>query len=85
MHKNGIRNYLFCVCFAVCALATTPIGTGRRASAQTASTDPSFELATIKPVTTSFDPKHFWVHVYPARSSYWSMTPASSLLFRPSM
>lgn len=48
------------------------------ASAQTAITDLSFEMATITPVVMDdshpFDPMHFWAHVHPASASYWSMT-----------
>jgi uncharacterized protein (TIGR03435 family) len=77
MYKKGIPGYLFCVCCVVCAVAIAPIGTGFRASAQTPSTDLSFEVATIKPVDPShpFNPGHFWAHVNPAGASYWSMTP----------
>lgn len=73
-----IGNYFIRACCAVCVTAITLAGTGLCASAQTASTDLSFEVATIKPVLMDgshpFDPYHFWVHVYPERSSYWSMT-----------
>jgi len=52
------------------------MGTGFRASAQTPSTDLSFEVATVKPIDRSrFSPSHFWAHVNPAGASYWSMTP----------
>lgn len=67
------------------AIAIASIGTGFRASAQTPSTAPSFEVATIKPVILDashhFDPKHFWAHVYQDRASYWSMTPASLISY----
>jgi len=80
MDKNGIRSYLGC---AVCALAITPIATALRANAQTSSTDPSFEVATIKPVDPSyrFDGKRFWAHVTPAGASYWYMTPANLITY----
>lgn len=83
MDKNGMRTYLFCACCAVCALAMMPVSTGLRASAQTVSSGPSFEVATVKPVDPSvrFDPKHFWVHVNAAGASYWSMTPVSLLAY----
>jgi uncharacterized protein (TIGR03435 family) len=85
MHKNGIPNYLFRACCAVCAVAIAPIGTGFRASAQTPSTDVSFEVATIKPVIMDashrFDPKHFWAHVNPAGASYWSMSLDSLITY----
>ena len=79
MHKNGIPSYLLCVCCAVCAVAIAPMGTGLRASAQTASTEPSFEVATVKPVDPSyrFDGKRFWAHVNPAGASYWYMSPVN--------
>jgi len=53
--------------------------TGFRASAQTASTDLSFEVAMVKPVDPSyhFDGKRFWAHVNPAGASYWYMTPVN--------
>jgi len=80
-----IRNYLFCACCAVCAIAITLVGIGLRASAQATSTDLSFEVATIKPVIMDashpFDPKHFWAHVYEARASYWSMTLESLITY----
>jgi uncharacterized protein (TIGR03435 family) len=76
MYKNVIPSYLFCVCCTVCAVAIAPMGTGFRASAQTPSTDLSFEVATVKPIDLSrFSPSHFWAHVNPAGASYWSMTP----------
>jgi uncharacterized protein (TIGR03435 family) len=83
MYKNGFHHYLFCVCCAVCALAIAPIGTGLRASAQTPSADPSFEVATVKAVDPSlpFTPNHFWAHVYQGRASYWSMTLASLISY----
>jgi uncharacterized protein (TIGR03435 family) len=78
MYKNGISNYLLCVYCTVCAVAIAPIGAGLRASAQTPSTDLSFEVAAIRPVIMDashpFDPKHFWAHVNAAGASYWSMT-----------
>ncbi len=80
MDKNGIRKYVF---GAVYALAIAQIGTGLRASAQTASTDLSFEVATIKPVIMDashlFNPRHFWAHVNPAGASYWSMSVGNLL------
>ena len=74
MYKNGFRNYLFCVC---CAVVIAPIGTELGASAQAASADLSFEVATVKQVDPShrFNPGHFGAHVNPAGASYWSMTP----------
>lgn len=82
MIKNGIRNSLFRVCCALCAVAIAAIGAGFRASAQTPSTELSFEVATIKPVI--LDPAHpfdhmkrFGPHIYPDRASYYSMTPAN--------
>jgi uncharacterized protein (TIGR03435 family) len=78
MYKRGIRSYLFRVCCAVCAVAIAPIGTGLRASAQTPSTELSFEVATVKPVLSDsshrFNPDHFGSHVNPTGASYWSMT-----------
>jgi uncharacterized protein (TIGR03435 family) len=80
MYENGLRDYLFCVCCAVCAVA---IGTGFRASAQTPSSDLSFEVATVKPVDPSyrFDGKRFWAHVNPAGASYWYMTPLNLIAY----
>jgi uncharacterized protein (TIGR03435 family) len=79
MWSNGIPNYLFCMCCTVCAIAIAPIGTGFGASAQAPSTDPSFEVATVKPVPMDashpFNPRHFGTHVNPAGASYWSITP----------
>lgn len=76
MPNNGIPAYMVCVC---CAVAIAPLGTVSRASAQTPSTDLSFEVATVKPVIMDashpFNPAHFWAHVTPAGASYWSMTP----------
>jgi uncharacterized protein (TIGR03435 family) len=81
MYKSRIPDHLFRVCCTVCFIAIAPIGTGFRASAQTPSTDLSFEVATVKPVIMDashrFDPKHFWAHITPAGASYWSMTPIS--------
>jgi uncharacterized protein (TIGR03435 family) len=78
MYKRGIRNYLFRVCCTVCAIVTAPIGTGFRASAQTPSTDLSFEVATVKPVLSDsshpFNPDRFGPQVNPAGASYWDMT-----------
>lgn len=53
------------------------LGTGLRASAQTASVGLSFEVATVKQVDPSrrFNPGHFGPHVNPAGASFWSMTP----------
>jgi uncharacterized protein (TIGR03435 family) len=83
MYKRGIRNSLFRVCCAICAVAIAPIGTGFRASAQTPSTDPAFEVATVKPVDPSyrFDGKRFWAHVNPAGASYWYMTPTDLIAY----
>jgi uncharacterized protein (TIGR03435 family) len=77
MYKNGPTRYLFWVCCVVCAVAIAPMGTGFRAGAQTPSTDPAFEVATVKSVdpTYHFDGKRFWAHVSPAGASYWTMTP----------
>jgi len=77
MYQNGIPKYLFRMCCAICIVAIAPIGIGFRASAQMPHTDPSFEVATVKPVDPSyrFDGKHFWAHVTPAGASYWTMTP----------
>jgi uncharacterized protein (TIGR03435 family) len=79
MYRNGIRKSFFRACCAVCAIAIAPIWT----SAQTPSTELSFEVATIKPVDPSyrFDGKHFWAHVNPAGASYWYMTPANLITY----
>ena len=78
MYKRGIRNSLFRVCCAICAVAMAPIGTGFRARAQTPSADLSFEVATVKPVLMDashpFDPERFGPHVNPAGASYSTMT-----------
>jgi uncharacterized protein (TIGR03435 family) len=83
MYKRGIRNYYFRACCAVFAIAIAPIGTGFRASAQTASADPAFEVATVKPVDPShrFDGTHHWAHVNPAGASYWYMTPIGLIAY----
>ena len=77
VYKNWIHNYLFCVCCAVSAVAIAPAGKGFCANAQTSFAGLSFEVATVKPVVMDaahpFDPKHFWVHIYPGRAYYWSM------------
>ena len=77
--------YFFRAFCAVCGIAITLLGAGICASAQTASTDLFFEVATIKPVIKDashrFDPKHFWAHVYQARASYWSMTLESLITY----
>jgi uncharacterized protein (TIGR03435 family) len=79
MYKMGMRNYYFRECCAVFAIAIAPVGTGLCASAQTPSTDLSFEVATVKPVIMDashpFNPSHFGTHVNPVGASYWSMTP----------
>ena len=82
MWSNGIPS-LFRACCTVCAVAFAPIGAGFPASAQTPSTDLSFEVATVKAVDPSsrFDPKHFYAHVIPAGASYWSMTPDSLITY----
>ncbi len=78
MYRNGISSYFLRACCAVCAIAITQIGTGLRASAQTPSSELSFEVATVKPVVMDrshpFNPRHFGPHVTPAGASYWSMT-----------
>ena len=70
---------------ASCALAIILLGEAVGAVAQTASTGPTFEVATIKPVlfdsSHPFDPRHFWAHVYPDRASYWSMTLKSLIAY----
>jgi uncharacterized protein (TIGR03435 family) len=76
MYRNRIPKYLLCV---YCAVAIASIGTSFRASAQTPSTDLSFEVATVKQVDPSlrFSPSHFWAHVNPAGASYWYMSPVN--------
>jgi uncharacterized protein (TIGR03435 family) len=82
MYKNDIRN---CLCHAVCAIAFGPMGAGFHASAQTPSTDLSFEVATVKPVLMDashpFDPKHSGAHVDQARASYWTMKVGSLVAY----
>jgi len=80
MYRKGIPHYLFCVC---CAVAIAPTAIGIRASAQTPSTDPVFEVATVKPVDPSyhFDGKRFWAHVNPTGASYWYMTPIDLIAY----
>ena len=80
MFKEAFRTYLSCV---VCIIAIPLIGPGLRASAQTASPDLFFEVATIKPVDPSlrFTGRHFWAHVFETRASYWSMTPAQLIAY----
>lgn len=81
MHRNGFPNYLFRACCLACAIAITTIGTGLRASAQAASKDPSFEVATVKPVIMDrshpYNPGHFGPHVHPASASYGFMSVES--------
>jgi uncharacterized protein (TIGR03435 family) len=72
------RIWLFCASCAIFVVSITQRCAPTCVDAQTASSDPSFDVATIKPVTFDaahpFDPAHFWAHVYQARASYWSMT-----------
>jgi uncharacterized protein (TIGR03435 family) len=72
------RIYFLSAFCAIYSAAITLLGAGVCANAQSATTDLSFEVATVKPANVDaahpFDPKHFWVHVYPARATYWSMT-----------
>jgi uncharacterized protein (TIGR03435 family) len=59
---------LFCALFAV---GFMPMWVGS-ASAQTASTSPAFEVATIKPADmTAFNGTHFGADVHQARVTYW--------------
>lgn len=81
MSKCRLPTYLCYVSFFVFAVAM--MGTDSRASAQTPSTDPAFEVATIKPVDPSyrFDGTHHWAHVNPAGASYWYMTPIDLIAY----
>ncbi|MGB6826605.1 MAG: TIGR03435 family protein [Terracidiphilus sp.] len=80
-----LRIYFFIAFCASCGIAIILLGAAVRAGAQTASTDPSFEVATIKPVIMDashpFDPRHYWAQVYPDRASYWSMTLKSLIAY----
>jgi uncharacterized protein (TIGR03435 family) len=72
----------FCVLSGVAIIL---LGAGVSVGEQTAATELSFDVATIKPVKVDaahpFDPKHFWAHVYEARASYWSMTLESLITY----
>ncbi len=78
MYRNGIRRYLLRACCTIWVVANTPIATGIRASAQTRSKNPSFEIATVKPVVIDrshpFNPRRFGPHVNAAGAFYGSMT-----------
>jgi hypothetical protein len=70
------------VCCVISVIVITLFGAGACASAQTASTAPAFEVATIEPFDMStFNGTHHWVHVYQARSSYWAMNLKSLLSY----
>lgn len=80
-----VRICFFRACCALPGISVMLLCAGVCAGEQTASTDLSFEVATIKPVKVdaahSFDPKHFWAHIYEARASYWSMTLESLITY----
>ena len=62
----------------VSVLVFTLSGATCSVHAQTTSTAPAFEVATIKPFDmATFNGTHFWVHVNQARSSYWAMNVKS--------
>jgi len=82
--KCGRNHFLISFC-ASCGIAIALLGAGVCAGAQTASVDPSFEVAAIKPVLFdsehTFNPRHFWAHVSPDHASYWSMTLKSLITY----
>ncbi len=63
------------ICFVACILPIILTDAVNSASAQTASTSPVFEVATIKPVILdASSAAHSGVHVYQARAYYRAMT-----------
>lgn len=81
MYMNGPRHYLACMRLAVCAVVIATTGAGLHTSAQTPSSEVSFEVASIKPVLMDashrFNPNHFGSHISPQFATYWSMTLVS--------
>jgi uncharacterized protein (TIGR03435 family) len=78
INTNGHRKYSWSALCAVYAITVIAIATDFHASGQTAPRDPSFEVATIKPVLRDsshhFDPEHYGAQVNPGGAAYWSMT-----------
>ena len=69
----------------ICALTLAAMSMASPATAQTPATQPTFEVATVKPILMDashpFDPKHYGPNITSGGASYWGMSVADLIAY----